>query len=100
MRSVIRGILALLPCPAVPEAEAASSAPHTAPAASATVVIQGGKRGPSFSALREVVAYRGVFFALVRRGITTRFRQSMGGILWLLAGPLSSAIIYTVFVGR
>jgi lipopolysaccharide transport system permease protein len=73
--------------------------PHSAPAASSTVVIRGGKRGPSFSALREVVLYRGVFFALVRRGITTRFRQSMGGILWLLAGPLSSALTYTVFVG-
>ncbi|HUR77945.1 MAG TPA: ABC transporter permease [Acidimicrobiales bacterium] len=77
----------------------ASAERHSAAAAQATVLIKGGKRGPSFSSLREVVAYRGVFAALVRRGITTRFRQSMGGILWLLAGPLSAALTYTVFVG-
>jgi lipopolysaccharide transport system permease protein len=77
-----------------------SMAPHASSAAHSTVVIVGGKRGPSFSALAEVVVYRGVFFALLRRGITTRFRQSMGGILWLIAGPLSSALTYTIFLGN
>jgi lipopolysaccharide transport system permease protein len=75
------------------------TAPHTSAAASAEVVIRGGRGWPTLEGLREVFLYRTVFYALVRRGITTRYRQSVGGVLWILAGPLSSAATYSVFLG-
>lgn len=74
--------------------------PHTSPDALGVTVIRGGVRRPLLRMLREAFAYRGVFFALVRRSITTRYRQSLFGLLWILAAPLSSALTYTVFLGR
>src|SRR5689334_6026477 len=74
-------------------------APHTSPAATSEIVIRGGRAWPTLEGLRELVLFRTVFYALVRRGITTRYRQSVFGVLWILAGPLSSAATYSVFLG-
>lgn len=77
-----------------------AATPHSSQAADVVTVIRGGVRGPSFAVLREVVVYRGVLYALVRRAITTRYRQSIGGIIWIFAGPLSTAAGYALFLGR
>jgi len=78
-------------------------ATHTNPAdplsRAHVTVIKGGQRGPSLAVFGEVVAYRGVLYALVQRSIATRYRQSVFGLVWILGGPLSSAGIYSVFLG-
>jgi lipopolysaccharide transport system permease protein len=63
-------------------------------------VIRGGRRWPTLAGLAEVVVYRRVLYALIRRNVATRYRQSVFGFLWILAGPLSSAGIYAVFLGH
>lgn len=68
--------------------------------ADTVTVIRADRRGPSLALLKEVVTYRSVLYALVRRSITTRYRQSIGGVLWILAGPLSTAATYAVFLGN
>ena len=77
----------------------AESAFHP-PSSGEITIIRGGSRGPSLRGLREVVAYRRVLYALVQRSIATRYRQSVFGFVWILAGPLSSAGIYSVFLGN
>jgi lipopolysaccharide transport system permease protein len=50
--------------------------------------------------LREVWAYRDLFYFLVWRDIKTRYAQSVLGIGWAIIQPLFSMVVFTVVFGN
>jgi lipopolysaccharide transport system permease protein len=50
--------------------------------------------------LGEVWQYRELFFFLVWRDVLVRYKQTALGILWAVARPLVSMVIFTVIFGR
>jgi len=50
--------------------------------------------------LREVWEYRELLFILVWRDIKVRYRQTFLGVLWVVAQPLLTAMIFTVLFNR
>jgi lipopolysaccharide transport system permease protein len=50
--------------------------------------------------LREVWEYRELLYFLVRRDILVRYRQSLLGVIWVVAQPLALATIFSIFFGR
>jgi lipopolysaccharide transport system permease protein len=50
--------------------------------------------------LREVWEYRELLFILVGRDIKVRYRQTLLGVLWVVAQPLMTALIFTVLFNR
>lgn len=50
--------------------------------------------------LREVWEYRELLFILVWRDIKVRYRQTLLGVLWVVAQPLLTALIFTVLFNR
>lgn len=48
---------------------------------------------PNFS---ELWAYRGLFWTLANRAITTRYKQTLIGILWAFARPIMTMVVLTV----
>jgi len=50
--------------------------------------------------LREVWEYRELLFILVWRDIKVRYRQTLLGVLWVVAQPLLTAVIFTVLFNR
>lgn len=49
--------------------------------------------------LREVWQYRDLCMLLVRRAITTQYKQTMLGVLWFVIQPLLTTVIYMVVFG-
>lgn len=50
--------------------------------------------------LREVLEYRELLAILVWRDIKVRYRQTLLGVLWVVAQPLLTALIFTVLFNR
>lgn len=50
--------------------------------------------------LRELWAYRELFFFLTWRDVKVRYKQTVIGIAWALLQPLLTMVIFTVFFGR
>ncbi len=49
--------------------------------------------------LREVWQYRDLCLLLVRRAITTQYKQTLLGVLWFVIQPLLTTVIYMVVFG-
>ena len=49
--------------------------------------------------LREVWQYRDLCMLLVRRAITTQYKQTLLGVLWFVIQPLLTTVIYMVVFG-
>lgn len=50
--------------------------------------------------IRELWAFRELFFALAVRDIKVRYKQTIIGILWAVLQPFLLMIVFTVFFGR
>jgi len=66
--------------------------------ASILVRIDGRRRW--FPDLSELFAYRHLVVLLGRRDITTRYRQTVLGTVWIFTGPLVSAGLFSFVFGR
>jgi len=64
-----------------------------------TVSIRADSRAPILN-VRELWAYREVFYALVKREIKVRYAQTMVGIGWAVLQPVLTTIVLTVLAGR
>jgi lipopolysaccharide transport system permease protein len=71
--------------------------PHLLPA-EPLIVIE-----PSTSRLtvnfKELWAYRELFYFLVWRDIKVRYKQTMLGVAWVVAQPLFTTVVFTLFFG-
>lgn len=47
----------------------------------------------------EIVAYRGMIWALIQREITIRYKQALIGFAWIVIQPVISTIIFTLLFG-
>ena len=54
----------------------------------------------SFASMREVIAHRQLLGLLVRRDITSRYKDSALGLLWTLINPLIQLAVYYVVMGQ
>jgi len=62
------------------------------------VTIEPGTSWAAIS-LRDLWAYRELFYFLVLRDIKVRYKQTFLGIAWVVAQPLFTTIIFTLFFG-
>ncbi|HEX7240388.1 MAG TPA: ABC transporter permease [Longimicrobiaceae bacterium] len=63
-----------------------------------TLVIEPASRWPRID-LREMWAYRGLFFFLVWRDIKVRYAQTVLGAGWAILQPLLTTVVFTVIFG-
>ena len=49
--------------------------------------------------LKEIWRYRDLIFLFVKRNITTSYKQTVLGPLWILINPLISTVVFTVIFG-
>ena len=56
-------------------------------------------RRRSFPDLRELLRYRQLIWLFGRRDLTVRYRQTVLGTLWVFAGPIVSAGLFTLVFG-
>ena len=61
-------------------------------------VIEPG-RSWSFVNLRDLWAYRELFYFLVWRDLKVRYKQTILGIVWVVLQPVLATIVFTVFLG-
>jgi lipopolysaccharide transport system permease protein len=74
--------------------------PRQAERASApTLVIEPTGRWPRID-LRELWAYRGLFFFLVWRDVKVRYAQTVLGAGWAILQPVLTMLVFTVIFGR
>ena len=60
-------------------------------------IYDSAKRGPrAIEELRDVIAYRHLITAFVKRDITTRYKRSFLGVAWTMLNPLGTMIIMVV----
>jgi lipopolysaccharide transport system permease protein len=57
-------------------------------------------RGWRFPDLREVWAHRDLFYVMVRRDISARYRQSAIGAMWAVLEPILFAVVFSLFFGK
>jgi lipopolysaccharide transport system permease protein len=57
-------------------------------------------RGWTHVALRDLWAYREVFYFLVWRDLKVRYKQTALGIIWVVLQPVVTMLIFAVFFGR
>jgi lipopolysaccharide transport system permease protein len=50
--------------------------------------------------LGELYRFRDLFFILISRDLTIRYRQTILGIAWAILQPILSMIIFSFFFGR
>jgi len=62
------------------------------------VVIEASKTW-QFPDLRELWEYRDLLYFMVRRDLTSRYRQTALGSLWIVLQPLMSMVLYTLIFG-
>ena len=87
--------LATAPPPAAPLAPR-PAAPHAEPP---TLVIEPAGRWPGLG-LRELWAYRGLFYFMVWRDMKIRYQQTVLGVAWAIVQPLVSTLLFTIIFGR
>lgn len=73
-------------------------APPSRDAAEPTLVIEPSGRFPRIH-LRELWAYRGLFFFLVWRDIKVRYAQTVLGAAWAVLQPLLTTVVFSVVFG-
>lgn len=56
--------------------------------------------GSSFASVSEIIAHRQLLGLLVRRDITSRYKDSALGLLWTLINPLIQLIVYYTVMGQ
>ncbi len=92
---------ALEPAAAATNAPAAT-AEHTPPAAplpeEPLVVIAPSRRWVALG-LADLWTYRELLFFLIWRDVKVRYKQTALGVVWVLAQPLLTTLIFTVFLG-
>ncbi len=49
---------------------------------------------------RELWAHRELLYYLAWRDLKVRYKQTLLGVLWTVALPLATALVFTVFIGR
>ena len=64
-----------------------------------TLVIEPAGRWPRID-LRELWAYRGLFFFLVWRDVKVRYAQTVLGAGWAILQPVLTMLVFTVIFGR
>jgi lipopolysaccharide transport system permease protein len=74
-------------------------APAGAPARRLPVVVLRRRRGFSLD-VRELWAYRELFYFLVWRDLKVRYKQTALGVLWAVIQPLLAMIVFTVIFGH
>lgn len=50
--------------------------------------------------LRELWAYRELFFMLAMREVQLRYRQTLLGVTWVILQPLLTTVLFTIIFGR
>jgi len=50
--------------------------------------------------LQDLWEYRDLFYLLVKRDITVRYRQTVVGAAWAVLQPAALAVVFSVFLGR
>ena len=64
------------------------------------ITIDAGTRLSLGSFLRELLAYRDLFFTLVKRDIVVLYKQTVFGFAWAIVVPLFQMVIFAVIFGR
>jgi lipopolysaccharide transport system permease protein len=86
--------------PAAPPSAASPPPAAHAPIADAPVlVIEPVGRWPGLN-LRELRAYKGLFYFMVWRDLKIRYQQTVLGVAWAVIQPLVSTILFTIIFGR
>ena len=80
-------------------AELERMAPQLRGSAAQMLVIEPTGRFPTID-LRELWAYRGLFFFLVWRDIKVRYAQTVLGAGWAILQPVMSTLVFTVVFGK
>lgn len=62
----------------------------------APVYDSSARLAPAIEEFREVVRYRHVVSAFVRRDLVTRYKRSLLGVVWTMLNPLGTMLIMTV----
>lgn len=60
--------------------------------------IQSGYGAPLH--LKELWAYRELFFFLIWRDLKIRYKQTVLGVLWVILQPLATMLVFTIFFGK
>lgn len=92
MESVVLSESASTAKPDPPQAE------HSLPEAPLVVLKPSGKWVNL--GLRDLWAYRELFYFLIWRDVKVRYKQAALGILWVVLQPLLSTLILTIFLGK
>ena len=50
--------------------------------------------------LRELISFRELFYTLVKRDFTVKYKQTLFGISWALIKPLFSTFVFTMIFGK
>lgn len=62
-----------------------------------TIVDSAARR--RFLNVPEIVAYRGMIWALIQREITIRYKQALIGFAWIVIQPVLSTVVFTLLFG-
>lgn len=62
------------------------------------VVIEPGKSWAAIN-LRDLWAYRELFYFLIWRDLKVRYKQTVLGVVWVIIQPLAATLIFTIFLG-
>jgi lipopolysaccharide transport system permease protein len=87
------------PTTAPPAAPAPAGADAPAPAAEHRTVIEPGG-GWRLVDVGELWRYRELLFALARRDLQVRYKQTLLGVAWAVLQPAMLMVVFTVFFGR
>ncbi len=71
----------------------------SAPDKTQLLVIEPGRQRFS-TIVKELIAYRELFYFLVLRDITVRYKQTVFGVLWMVFQPLAATLMFTVIFNR
>ncbi|HEY0777575.1 MAG TPA: hypothetical protein VGD56_06385, partial [Gemmatirosa sp.] len=69
------------------------------PYAPAPVIIDPRRRS-QWPSVRELWAHRELLYYLAWRDLKVRYKQTVLGVMWTVALPLVTALVFTVFIGR
>ena len=85
------------PAPHPPTSEPVLSAAHALPDKPLVVI----EPGASWAALsfRDLWAYRELLYFLTLRDIKVRYKQTLIGVAWVIAQPLLTTLVFTIFFG-
>lgn len=58
------------------------------------------RRGRAAIDWRELLRYRDLFYFLIRRDVTVRYKQTVLGVLWAILQPVMYMLVFSLFFGR